>query len=62
MGIYGPLLLLFLYRLANHFLRPAGYDREDIKIMQLVYAFLFFVFGFTIDFFIDWTFLFFCFF
>lgn len=61
-GIYGPLLLLFLYRLANHFLRPAGYDREDIKIMQLVYAFLFFVFGFTIDFFIDWTFLFFCFF
>ena len=62
LGVYGPLLLVFCYRLFNHFLRPAGYEQEDIKLLQLVYVFLFLFFGLTIDFFIDWTFLFFCFF
>ena len=62
LAIYLPLFAIFFYRLANHLLRPAGYPGEDIRVLQLCYLFLFFFFGLTVDFFIDWTFLFFCFF
>ena len=30
---------------------------EDIKILQLVFNIAFIVFGFTVDFFIDWPFM-----
>lgn len=62
LGVFAPLLALFVFRLFNHFLQPSGYPNEDLRILQLVYTFLFLFFGLSIDFFIDWTFLFFCFF
>ena len=62
LGVFAPLVFLFVYRMFNHFLRPAGYPNEDLCILQLVYIVLFLLFGLSIDFFIDWTFLFFCFF
>lgn len=62
LGIFVPLFAIFGYRMINHFVQPAGYLDEDIRILQLVYMGLFFFFGLSIDFFIDWTFLFFCFF
>lgn len=55
--VYLPILTVFIYRMSKHFSQKSGYEMEDIKIIQLVYAFSFIVFGFTVDFFIDWPYL-----
>lgn len=55
--IYLPMLLVFGYRLLKHFSTPKGYEKEDIKMLQLIFTFAFIVFGFTVDFFIDWPFM-----
>lgn len=55
--IYLPLFLVFGYRVLRHFSMPKGYEKEDIKILQLIFSFAFIVFGFTVDFFIDWPFM-----
>lgn len=55
--VYLPLLGVFLYRLFKHFSTPPGYRTEDIKMLQLIFTFAFIIFGFTVDFFIDWTFM-----
>ena len=52
-----PIFVIFSYRLLLHFSNKSGYDGEDIKIFQLVFSFAFIVFGFTVDFFIDWPFM-----
>ena len=55
--IYIPLFAVFAYRILLHFSKKKDYDGEDIKILQLVFSFAFIVFGFTVDFFIDWPFM-----
>ncbi|MBQ2890944.1 MAG: O-antigen ligase family protein, partial [Clostridia bacterium] len=55
--VYIPLFVIFVYRLLTHFSKKAGYEGEDIKIFQLIFSFAFIVFGFTVDFFIDWPFM-----
>ena len=55
--IYIPIFVIFSYRLLLHFSKKSGYEGEDIKIFQLVFSFAFIVFGFTVDFFIDWPFM-----
>ena len=55
--VYIPLFLMFAYRLIKHFTNKSGYENEDIAMLQLVFAFAFIVFGFTVDFFIDWPFM-----
>ena len=55
--IYLPLFLVFGYRVLRHFSMPKGYEKEDIKILQLIFSFAFIVFGFSVDFFIDWPFM-----
>ncbi len=55
--IYIPLFVVFVYRILLHFSKKKDYDGEDIKILQLVFSFAFIVFGFTVDFFIDWPFM-----
>ena len=55
--IYIPLFVVFVYRMLLHFSKKKDYDGEDIKILQLVFSFAFIVFGFTVDFFIDWPFM-----
>ena len=55
--IYIPLFVVFVYRILLHFSKEKDYDGEDIKILQLVFSFAFIVFGFTVDFFIDWPFM-----
>lgn len=57
--VYIPLIAVFLHRLNLHFSRPEGYGNEDIKCIQLIYAFAFLIFGLSVDFFIDWSFMFF---
>lgn len=54
--IYIPLFIIFTYRMLKHFSNKSGYENEDIKILQLIFPFAFIVFGFTVDFFIDWPF------
>ena len=49
--------VIFVYRMLLHFSKEKNYDGEDIKILQLVFSFAFIVFGFTVDFFIDWPFM-----
>ncbi len=53
--IYLPLFGVFFYRLFKHFSNKSGYKNEDIKIMQMLFSFVFIVFGATVDFFVDWT-------
>lgn len=59
-GIIGTLIIflswgsVFFYRMLRHMLRPAGYANEDIKILQMVITFVFFVISMTIDSFVDW--------
>ena len=55
--IYIPIFVIFSYRLLLHYSKKSGYEGEDIKIFQLVFSFAFIVFGFTVDFFIDWPFM-----
>lgn len=55
--IYIPLFAVFACRMINHFSRSAGYENEDIKILQLIFPFAFIIFGFTVDFFIDWPYM-----
>ena len=55
--VYIPLLCIFAYRILKHFSTPPGYEKEDIKMLQLIFSFAFIVFGFTVDFFIDWPFM-----
>lgn len=55
--IYLPLFGIFAYRLLKHFSRRTGYDGEDVKIMQIIFNFAFIVFGFTVDFFVDWPYM-----
>ncbi len=55
--VYLPLLGVFCYRIMKHFSTPKGYEKEDIKMLQLIFTFAFIVFGFTVDFFIDWPFM-----
>lgn len=57
LAVYIPLLVIFVYRIFLHFSKPAGYEGEDIKMLQLIFSFAFIVFGFTVDFFIDWPFM-----
>lgn len=59
--IYIPLFLTFGYRLIRHFGNDSGYEKEDIRIIQLCIMFAFIFFGMTVDFFIDWTYMIFCF-
>jgi len=54
LAVYLPLFTVFGYRILKHFSTPPNYEKEDIKILQLVFTFSFIVFGFTVDFFIDW--------
>ena len=56
--IYVPVFLVFVYRVLKHFSNSAGYENEDIQIMRLLCVFAFIVFGMTVDFFIDWPFMF----
>ena len=55
--IYIPLFGVFVYRILRHFSKTGGYETEDLKILQLIFNFAFIVFGFTVDFFIDWAFM-----
>ena len=55
-AIYLPLLGVFSYRLMRHFSQPAGYEAQDVKILQILFNFAFLAFGLTVDFFIDWPF------
>lgn len=60
-AVYLPVIIILVYRLCNHMLRPTGYDNEDIKIIQMMSALAFLVFGTSIDFFVEWRYLFFLF-
>lgn len=55
--VYIPLFAIFVYRLLKHFSRKPDYEGEDIKMLQLIFSFAFIIFGFTVDFFIDWPFM-----
>ena len=55
--VYLPMLLVFGYRILKHFSTHKGYEKEDLKMLQLIFTFAFIVFGFTVDFFIDWPFM-----
>jgi O-antigen ligase len=55
--IYLPLFTIFVYRMLKHFSKKTGYEGDDIKMLQLIFMFAFIVFGFTVDFFIDWPFM-----
>lgn len=55
--IYLPFFAVFAYRLIRHFSNKSGYENEDIKMLQLIFAFAFIIFGFTVDFFIDWPYM-----
>jgi O-antigen ligase len=55
--IYLPLFAIFIYRIIEHFSNRAGYENEDIKILQLILPFAFIIFGLTVDFFIDWPYM-----
>src|SRR5699024_5812265 len=47
--VYIPMFCVFTYRMLRHFSNDAGYETEDIKILQLIFNFAFIVFGFTVD-------------
>ena len=55
--VYLPLFTIFIYRILKHFSKKSGYEGDDIKMLQLIFMFAFIVFGFTVDFFIDWPFM-----
>lgn len=55
--VYIPMMAVFAKRLLHHFTSPPGYPGEDIGILRLSFTFAFIVFGATVDFFIDWTFM-----
>lgn len=55
--IYLPLFAVFTHRMIAHFSNRAGYENEDIKMLQLILPFAFIMFGLTVDFFIDWPYL-----
>lgn len=55
--IYIPLFTIFSYRLLKHFMTKPGYEREDIKMLQIIFIFAFIAFGTSVDFFIDWPFM-----
>lgn len=55
--IYIPLFVVFIHRLSQHFTKKPGYEIEDLKMLQLLFSFAFIVFGFTVDFFIDWPYM-----
>ena len=57
LAIYIPLFIVFFFRLVRHFTTREGYDDEDIGILRLIFPFAFMVFGFTVDFFIDWPYM-----
>jgi len=55
--IYVPLFTVFSYRILRHFCTKPGYEREDIRMLQIIFAFAFIAFGVSVDFFIDWPFM-----
>lgn len=57
--VYLTLLGAIVYRSATHFLKPVGYENEDIKILQILFGLSFVIFGMSVDFFLDWAYLFF---
>ena len=57
LAIYTPFVATFIYRLKLHFSKKDGYDNQDIKMLQMVFAFAFLVFGVSVDFFVDWPFM-----
>lgn len=56
--IFGVIFALLAYRLLCHFTKSENYENEDIKIIQIIFMMGFLVFGVTVDFFLDWTYLF----
>lgn len=58
-AVYIPFLGAIVYRLIIHFQTEPGSSKEDIGIIRIVFPICFLVFGMTVDFFIDWAYLFF---
>ncbi len=61
LAIYIPYLLAMGYRVVKHFANPAGED-EDVAILRILFPMAFLIFGMSVDFFLDWPYLFFYFF
>ena len=57
--IFGTFLAVFVHRLINYLLKWYKNDNRDIKRLQILYMFAFFIFGFSVDFFVEWRYLFF---
>ncbi len=55
--IYIPLFFQTGYRILRHFSQKQNYYKEDLCIMQIIFALSFIVFGGTVDFFIDWVYM-----
>ncbi len=55
--IYIPLFAVFFVKLLRHFSAEPGYEDEDLGMLKIIFPFTFIVFGMTVDFFVDWTFM-----
>lgn len=56
--IFIPFFAVFFYRFTRHLLTEPGDEYEDMRIIQLIFTFSFLFFGMTVDFFIDWAYMF----
>ncbi len=57
--IYVPVVGILVWRLLNHFMKKPNYEGEDVGILRIMFPIIFLVFGMSVDFFIDWTYMFF---
>ena len=57
--VFGTSVTVFIYRIIGYLTKWYKNDNCDIKRLQILYMFAFFVFGFSVDFFMEWRYLFF---
>ncbi len=55
--IYVPFIGVVVWRLLNHFRKKPNYENEDVGILRIMLPITFLVFGMSVDFFIDWTYI-----
>lgn len=55
--VYGSFFAIWISRIVRYFVSPEKLEEEPYRRLEILYMAMFFIFGLTVDFFLDWRYL-----